>query len=67
MPRISVQFEADDLTAVKALAKVMAVSESKFVAMIFLERMRASLAAQKSDGLSLENPDKSDLHNSIVR
>ena len=65
MPRISVQFDADDLAAVKALAKAMGVSESKFVAMIFLERMRPLLAAQRSNGLSLEsaspNPDKPDV------
>jgi hypothetical protein len=67
VPRISVQFEADDLTAVKALAKSMGVSESKFVAMIFLERMRPLLAAQKSGGLALENPDKPDVHNSFIR
>ena len=67
MPRISVQFEADDLTAVKALAKAMEVSESKFVAVIFLERMRPLLAALKSGGLSLENSDKPDVHNSLIR
>jgi hypothetical protein len=67
LPRISVQFEADDHIAVKALAKAMEVSESKFVAVIFLERMRPLLAALKSGGLSMENPDKNDVHNSFLR
>jgi hypothetical protein len=67
MPRISVQFEANDLTAIKALAKAMGVSESKFVATIFLERMRPLLAALKPGELSLENPDRPDVHNSLIR
>mgnify|MGYP001147940787 CR=1 FL=1 len=37
------------------------------VATIFLERMRPLLAALKSGGLSLENPDKPDVHDSLIR
>jgi hypothetical protein len=67
VPRISVQFEADDHAAVKALAKAMGVSESKFVAVIFLERMRPLLATLKPGGQSLENPEKPAVHNSLIR